>query len=301
MSILNRPSDGLLSVLLALHRAIFAYGTMSEARLLALCAPVTVVPDGRPDMARKTLSRWKQLGFFKESGRGISLVPQARLDPETDLERLRKVVLNLVLAPENNPGFEGLGGGVERTEGDGSLADDFTRAAAWVLSQDTYAFGAKWPAVEELLNNQRVTPKAIVNDVRWQGFVEWATFLGLGWPSSGANINLDPAASVQWALGDIFGKQQELRQDLFLQKLAEELPVVDGGRYRTVVEGTIGRPWRSSLPNEISPSLSTALTHLEAGGAIRLENRSDAPAATLLGREGHAARRFSHVLLGRAS
>jgi hypothetical protein len=301
MSILNRPSDGLPSVLLALHRAIVAYGPMSEARLLALSAPLTVVQDGKPDMAKKTLFRWKQLGFFKESGRGISLTPQARLDPETDLDRLRKVVLNLLLAPENNPGLEGPGDGAERAEGEGSLAEDFTRAAAWVLCQDTYSFGAKWPAVEELLSNQRVAPKAIVNDVRWHGFVEWATFLGLGWASSGANINLDPAASVEWTLDDVFGKQQELKQDHFLQRLAEELPVVDGGRYRKIVEGTIGKPWRSSAPNEVSPSLSTALTHLEARSAIRLEPRADAAAASLVGRDGRVTRRFSHVLLGRAS
>jgi hypothetical protein len=210
------------------------------------------------------------------------------------------VILDLVLATENNPGFGGAGGGAESADGDGSLADDFTRAAAWVLSQDTYAFGARWPAVEELMSNQKVAPKAIVNDVRWQGFVEWATFLGLGWTSSGATINLDPAASVDWALGDVFGKQRELSQEHFLHRLAEEIPVVDGGRYRTIVEGTIGKPWRSLAPNEVSPSLSTALTHLEARGAIRLESRADAAAASLIGRDG-LMRRFSHVLHGRAS
>ena len=64
MSILNRPSDGLLSVLLALHRGVLAYGPQSEAALLDLVAPSTVVPDGKPDMARKSLTRWTQLGFF---------------------------------------------------------------------------------------------------------------------------------------------------------------------------------------------------------------------------------------------
>jgi hypothetical protein len=241
------------------------------------------------------------LGLFKEVARGISLAPQARLDPDNDLDRIRKVILDLVLSPVNNPGLGGAGGSAVDTEGDGSLADDFTRAAAWVLSQDTYTFGAMWPAVEELLSNQRVSPRPIQNDVRWHGFVEWATFLGLGWASSGANINLDPAASIKWALRDIFGKQQEMKQDTFLQRLAEEIPVIDGGKYRLTIESTIGRPWRSAVPNELSPSLSAAMNHLEAGGVLRLEQRSDAPATALVGRDGRVMRRFSHVLLGKAS
>lgn len=299
MSILNRPSDGLLSVLLALHRAISAYGPMSEVRLLALCAPPTVVPEGRPDMAKRTLSRWKQLGFFKDTARGVALAQIARLDPEADLDRLRKVILDLVLAPKNNPGFGGDGSGTERSEGEGSLAEDFTRAAAWVLSQDPYTFDSKWPAVEALLLTQQVTPKAIVNDVRWQGFVEWSTFLGLGWASSGTNLNLDPAASVGWALGAVFDRDHELGQKSFLDRLAEELPVVDGGRYRQAVEETVGRHWRALKPHEISPSLSAALTHLEATGAIRLEHRSDASIATLIGHDQRAMRQFSHVVRGR--
>src|SRR5205823_8786976 len=71
MSILNRPSDGLLSVLLALHRGVLAYGPQSEGALLDLVAPSSVVPDGKPDMARKTLTRWKQLGFFSSDTDGV--------------------------------------------------------------------------------------------------------------------------------------------------------------------------------------------------------------------------------------
>lgn len=301
MSILNRPSDGLLSVLLALHRAISAYGPMNEAHLLALCAPPTVVPEGRPDMAKKTLSRWKQLGFFKDTAKGIALAPVARLDPEADLDRLRKVILDFVLAPENNPGLGSAGEDAGHTEGEGSLAEDFTRAAAWVLTQDTYTFESNWSAVQELLATQRVNPRPFANDTRWNGFVEWATFLGLGWASSGSTLNLDPAASVGWALGAVFGKEHELGQEVFLERLAKDLPVVDGGRYQLTVEDTVGRPWRTPKPHEISPSLSVALTHLEATGAIRLEHRSDASIAILIGHDASATRQFSHVLRGRAA
>ena len=66
MSILNRPSDGLLSVLLALRRAVLAYGPRPDSELIELVAPSSVVTEGKPDLARKTLNRWKQLGFFDD-------------------------------------------------------------------------------------------------------------------------------------------------------------------------------------------------------------------------------------------
>ena len=73
MSILNRASDGLLSVVLALRRAILAYGPLLEQDLLEIVAPRTVTPDGKSEMARMTLRRWKQLGFFAEHDGRISL------------------------------------------------------------------------------------------------------------------------------------------------------------------------------------------------------------------------------------
>src|SRR5580700_8916762 len=99
MSILNRPSDGLLSVLLALQRALIACGAQPEADLLELVAPPSVVPDGKPDMARKTLTRWKQLGFFIQIGDLIGLSPTIATITADDLDSLRAAVLRLVLAP----------------------------------------------------------------------------------------------------------------------------------------------------------------------------------------------------------
>jgi len=64
MTVLNRPSDGLASVLLALHRAVVAFGPNSEPDLISLVAPPAMLADAKPEMARRTLTRWLQLGFF---------------------------------------------------------------------------------------------------------------------------------------------------------------------------------------------------------------------------------------------
>src|SRR5689334_20949463 len=124
MSILNRPSDGLLSVLIALRNALIAYGPQPEGRLLELTAPASVVTDGKPDMARKTLTRWKQLGFFEQVDGSVTLSHSISAVPVDDLDGLRKAVLRLVLSPENNALLTGEG----KEEAESSKAADLTRA-----------------------------------------------------------------------------------------------------------------------------------------------------------------------------
>jgi hypothetical protein len=58
----------------------------SEGALLELVAPLPVVRDCRPDMPRKTLTRWKQVGFFASDANGVT-------------------AFSPVLAPENSPAF----------------------------------------------------------------------------------------------------------------------------------------------------------------------------------------------------
>jgi len=130
VSILNRPSDGLLSVLIALRRALATYGALSEARLLALCAPESVVGEKGPDMARKTLTRWRQLGIFVAENDEIVLAPEVRDLALDDVEGLRRVLLECILREPNNPMLTVAKDGDDQ---EGSMASDATRAAAWVL------------------------------------------------------------------------------------------------------------------------------------------------------------------------
>lgn len=293
MSILNRPSDGLLSVLIALRRALIAYGHQTEARLLGLCAPASVVPDGKPDMARKTLTRWKQLGFFLEVEGQIRLHPDVARIGADDVSGLRAFVLRLILAPENNTALTS----ESSEDNEGSRASDFTRATAWALVQDPYTFPTKYnDGVEALQATQRVSPRPFANDTRWGGFAEWAVFIGIGWNAAKVGLVLDPFFAVRVVLHDVFSGATELPQETFLTRLAETLPIVDGGRYRIAVEKQIMEPWIQLRPYQISPSLSAALLNLEARGDIRIDARSDAPQCLLLGRGGREIRPFSHVV-----
>lgn len=150
--------------------------------------------------------------------------------------------------------------------------------------------------MEQLQSSQGVEPTPFVNDTRWFGFSEWATFLGAAFTSGKFGLVPNPSFAVRTALDEVFGTVDELAQAEFFTRLADALPVIDGGRYRAVVEAQTARPWRTHRSNEVSPSLSAALLTLEASRVLRLEMRSDATTRVLLGRAGRELRSISHVV-----
>ncbi|HJQ12905.1 MAG TPA: protein DpdG [Gemmatimonadaceae bacterium] len=293
MTLLNRPSDGLLSVLIAIRNALLVFGAQSEVKLLELAAPPTVTPDGKSDMARKTLTRWIQLGLFVRNGEKITLTDEARTLARDDIEGLRSLVLRLLLMSDNNPAFETRSGDDEQT-----LASDWTRAAAWILAQDPYQLPTSFTDIEHLQNVQGITPKPFINDTRWAGFVDWARFAGLGYATQHSSFVLNPAVAVRSALPAIFEGKRELSQADFLRRLQTALPVLDGGTYRVAVERQIARNWTPVLPHQLSRSLSAALLTLEASRDVMLDQRSDAPQCTLIGRDGRSLRQVSHFVFG---
>lgn len=296
MTILNRPSDGLLSVLIALRSALLVFGPQTETKLLELAAPSTVVPDGKPDMARKTLVRWIQLGFFTRKGQKIVLADEVRAVAPDDIDGLRAAILHLLLTRDNNPAF-----GSDGTDDEQSLASDWTRAAAWILAQDPYELPDTFREIERLQNLQDVSPRPFVNDTRWSGFVEWARFVGIGHSTHYSSFVLNPEFAVRSVLPGVFQEERELPQSEFLRRLQVALPVLDGGAYRVAVEGQITRNWTPLLSHQVSPPLSTALLVLEARRDLLLDQRSDATQCTFIGRGRRPFRQVSHFVSGRPS
>lgn len=293
MGILNRPSDGLLSAFIALRRAISAFGPVTEDRLLALCAPPSIV-DQDERMARKTLVRWQQLGFFENVDGRVEIARAYRRLPMDDLAALRAALLRLVLAPANNPTLAN----PTPLDEDSSRAADFSRAAAWMLSQDPYTFRTSWEEVDSLQNVQGADPRVFTNGTRWYGLAEWGTFLGVAWPApSGTGVVPNPAFAIGVFLEDVFDGARELPQEVFFTRLVEALPVLDGGSYwQNAVTSIPGVP-RRKRENHVSQALSLGILQLDAADTIRLESRADAPYRLLVGRGGRELRRVSHVTL----
>lgn len=250
MGILNRPSDGLPSVMFALVRTLRALGPMPADELLAICAPATLKEHATAfeggKQARQTLRRWRQLGLFEENDGKISLIGAAQEIDVTDLNgvfRLGGVLRKLVFRSENN---------TELNLPEGGLASDLTLALGWALAQDVLAMpGQAYNDINEMdVKQLPVPPSAFQNDTRWFGFKEWAPLLGFGWTEAlkggSSQLVVDPSAAVRDALPKVFENCGELPIDEFIEATALEIPVLDGGCYRQAVEARM-RPgtWRA--------------------------------------------------------
>jgi hypothetical protein len=140
---------------------------------------------------------------------------------------------------------------------------------------------------------------AFTNDTRWAGFKSWAVFLGFGWICRYPNdaLVIDPTSAVRDVLPQVFEGSRELRQAVFFTRLAEILPVLDGGDFRTRVEQKIDRSvWSGVGPDHVSSSLSRALNRLHDCGEVTLDQRADAEKRNLVGRNWRNVRSVSHVV-----
>ncbi len=265
MSLLNRPSAGHYSALIVLHRCVRERGPMPRDRLLKLCCP----PPIENDLAVKTLNTWEKLGLF--------VVAEAvRLaDDLSANETLPHAARRLAFRPNNNANF---------WEAEEAGSADFSRALAWALAVDPLDLQRRnWKAVDER-QQETLSDGTIVfqNDTRWAGFRAWASYLGFGGEAAHATgFVIDPAPAIADVLPEVFESSRTLAIGDFLARLAQTLPVLDGGEYRREVEGRLrDRPTLAS--DELSASLSVALERLRIEGRLQLEERSDADTRRLV-------------------
>lgn len=302
MSILNRASDGLVNVLVALVRSSVMIGTMPKSKLLDICSPKTL-GDGKQDMATKTLNRWIELGFFVVSEKEeVKVADEYR----TGIRKLNasafsisEVARQIVLLPQHNQNF---------WSDEENRSADFSRAACWILAQDVHAFvPTSYTQVEQKAFEQTGSPqvKLFQNDTRWSGFVSWATFLGLGRSDSGKASGGFVADPTPWICGPVttlLPQKKDTTVRDFLDGLAEAVPILDGGRLRAEVESKL-RPekWKLPASDAISTSLSRALLRLQANGILRFDDRSDSESRVILtGRGGRTVQSVTHVQRGDA-
>ena len=295
MSILNRPSDGLYNVLIAIYKVLAEYGPLSKGDIKSLVVPGEV----DDSMVGKTMTRWIQLGFFREDGSAVSIsagyAPKEGEGLDEAVVRLPIALRSLIFKKENNANF---------WDSAASASADFTRGMAWLLAQDVYSFATtSHDTVQkaEFVQLADASQQVLQNNTRWNGLCHWATYLGFAW--DGATMVVDPTVAVRESLPQVFPGVRTLLASNFLETLAQILPVLDFGAYRQEVESALDPSTWSRPPKFfLSSSLSRAIKRLEQSGDLTLKYRSDTGEAYHLMRQQGSewGRAFTHVSWNRA-
>jgi hypothetical protein len=291
MSILNMPSDGLFNVAIVFVRALVRFGPCKREDLLASCGFGVEGID--PKHLTQTLNRWTELGLFatEDNFVGLNEIYRTNLGKTPALveSRLPKIMRTIALAPENNLRF---------WEAEENKSADLNRGLSWILAQDIYSVDiSAHPRIEALESSQvaDATRRVLQNDTRWNGLRTWMTYLGFA--RGGSPVTIDPTTAVRESLEEVFSIEETLTARQFVDRLAETLPVLDGGVYRRQVEGLLkGSSWLRPPADTLSTSLSRALRRLIHEGAIATEQRSDTEdGLTLVGLDQRTRQRATHV------
>jgi hypothetical protein len=208
--------------------------------------------------------------------------------PAVAESKLPKVMRTIALAPENNLRF---------WEAEENKSADFNRGLSWILAQDIYAIDTSaHPRIEALESSQvpETTKRVLQNDTRWNGLRTWMIYLGFA--RGGSPVNVDPTDAVRESLDETFGIEQTLTARQFVDRLAENLPVLDGGSYRRQIEDLLkGSSWARPPMDTLSTSLSRALRRLIHEGTMATEQRSDTEdGLTLVGARQRIWMRATH-------
>jgi len=257
----------------------------------------------RPEMlpgstgARKRLpveiSFWANEGLWKVEEAGLS--QQSPLCSERDLPS--RVLRTLINTEKTVPLLTGTRG------------QPFLMSVTSVLAQDKYTLRGNEPltkdavptAVGPMINDKMagVGRRNLNTSNEAEPFLDYAYFLGFTEPYLDGWV-MDPTRAIEGVLDNLqLAPATPIQQ--FLDRLAEQLPMLDRGKYRELVEPLIiAENWQPLEGRIISASLSQALLRLELTMQLTFNTLSDDPDDWILQNTDGSQRRISTVSLGEA-
>ena len=301
MSILNRENEGLPSILLTISSILVREKAISRDELLRICLPDSFSDsdNAKSSRFRGILNRWTTLGVFEEVDEKVKLAIELKRGESHSsfLDRLPTICRRLPFDSTFGSPLWPVDGRVSE-EGSG-LTADFCRGLSWCLSQDIYTLPTSWVELEKIITEQMKPGRFVfLNNTRWEGLREWARFFGFASGDDG-NIFFDPTHAIRSELSELIKPGTNLTASDFIDRLANKLPVLDGGSYRLEMEGAL-RPEKWAVPpvGYLSTSLSFALRRLQKLGVLGLTTLADAESKyTLMRKGGSAWESFTHVSL----
>ncbi|HBA4253383.1 TPA: ATP-dependent DNA helicase RecQ [Escherichia coli] len=184
---------------------------------------------------------------------------------------------------------------------EGTRGQPFLLSITALLAQDNFAFIGKSTLTKESVtggvgpllkdsNNEGVRRQINLSNEATT-FLEFAFFLGFVEPFMDGYL-VDPTRAIEGVLDRVLENHSNLPAIDFISRLAEVLPMIDGGSYRQQVEPMITADnWTPKEPLHLSASLSQALVRLELALKIKFEIRADDHQALLLtGPDGNTQR-----------
>lgn len=241
---------------------------------------------------RKNLDFWLEEGLWLKSEAGIS--PHSPLSNERNLPGR---VLRTLMA--NEP---------KETLLEGMRGQPFLLGITALLAQNKYTFvgkstltketvpGAVGLLLKDSINEGERRQINLSNEATT--FLEYAFFLGFVEPFMEGYL-VDPTRAIESVLDSVLDNHSSLTAIDFISRLAEVLPMLDGGSYRQQVEPLITADnWIPNEPLHLSASLSQALVRLELAMQLKFEIRADDHQAVLLFMPNGQTRRISTVSPG---
>jgi hypothetical protein len=184
-----------------------------------------------------------------------------------------------------------------REHGQGGLPD----ALCWLLQQSPteplgFSVGKHYNILVAQMVDGDPLCSSIAVDARYQNVIYWARYLGLveriSIKQAAEMVIADPTRAIAQRLSTIFGKDRQLTPQTFRQRLAAQIPVLDGGAVWQEVQGRLKAPMQAK-DKHFSGATSLALLRLQRAGKIQLEGLSDASSWMLeVGRE---TKSISHI------
>ncbi len=297
MAILN--SDCRLNAVLLISGVLAQLGPTPKKELVERCMPG--VENDSNERILGTINAFNDVlngaGLFQESKERDSTISFAEeyedVSGWSDWERLEKfpeILRSVIFKNTAKKDFMSSNSGT----------NDINRVFAWLLAQNVYTASLSNAPLFDLEKNQiRESEKRVLDDntARTPNMREWGVFLGFIGQSDDGEI-IDPTGAIRDSIPNIFGEENELEATEFIDLLKNRLPVLDGGKYRKIVEKSLDPAvWEKPKDGFLSTSLSRALWRLDKDPSAKfvLDDRSDAGSIGLELPPDGSPTRFSHV------
>ena len=297
MALLNPPEQraSMISIII-LYLAQCHDQSDERPRIVDAVSPPSLSnsPHSLQHDARCNLASVIEIGLAIRDGDRVTLSPESTAAASEGIAAIVALLRQRVLSEDLNYALWGSQAG----------ARDLTNALAWFLTFDSTKAPIRWegdpPSVESLQEDDfgarlrdgdDASGWPISNATRWNAFQRWACSLGFAWRSPTGRLVPDPTPAVRDSLPLIFESGSTLDGPSFVATLGVQLPVLEFGSYRQLVEKNWSRS--SDSQGTLSAATTDALRRLESKGYLVFENRADAPKISLV--DGST---FSHVSKG---